>query len=65
MSARERKFQQLWISAILGSFIAFLAIKFIWADDSYSFLLVFLLVGFVINFMISTIRAKKYKEEIV
>lgn len=64
MSDEEKKFQsKLLLSALLGSIIIFFVIKLVWKDASYSLLLLLLMVGFVINFIISIIRSKKQRQD--
>lgn len=64
MSDKEKKFQsRLFLGAVLGSIIIFLVIKLFWKDASYSLLLLLLMVGFVMNFIVSIIRSKKQKQD--
>jgi hypothetical protein len=60
MSDMDTKFQiKLWLSAVFGALIAFGIIKFVWKEASELLLLVFLLVGLLINLLLSTTRKKR------
>lgn len=60
MLEREKKFQiKLWLGVVLGSLVTFVAIKLVWNDVSYLLLLLLLMVGFLINLVISTIKLQK------
>lgn len=64
MSDKEKKFQsRLFLGALLGSIIIFFVIKLFWKDASYSLLLLLLMIGFVLNFIISIIRSKKQRQD--
>lgn len=65
MSDKEKKFQiKLWLSAVLGSLITFFVIKLVWEEVSYLLLLLLLVVGFLINWVISIISSKRKKSNI-
>ncbi|WP_152968524.1 hypothetical protein [Rossellomorea vietnamensis] len=53
----EKTFQmKLWLMAVLGSIALFVVTKYIWEEANNVLLLVYLLVGFLMNFFISKIR---------
>ncbi|XQY92456.1 hypothetical protein ACNRWW_03150 [Metabacillus sp. HB246100] len=65
MPDKEKNFQiRLWVSAVLGSIITFFVIKLVWAEASYMLLLLLLVVGFLINLVISIISSKRKKGDI-
>ncbi|MBN8191789.1 hypothetical protein JI667_06445 [Bacillus sp. NTK074B] len=47
---------RLWLIAVLGSISLFIVTKCIWKEVSDVFLLVYLIVGFLVNAVISKIR---------
>ncbi|ENH95526.1 hypothetical protein J416_15637 [Gracilibacillus halophilus YIM-C55.5] len=54
MEDKKRKLQfKLWLGAVFGSIIAFLIVKLLWKDANPMLLLVFLILGFLINLIIT------------
>ena len=59
----EKTFQvRLWLTAVLGSLALFVATKFIWKEANDALLLVYLVVGFLMNLVVSKIRSMKTGE---
>ncbi|PFG05396.1 hypothetical protein [Bacillus sp. es.034] len=59
----EKTFQMgLWLTAVLGSLALFVATKFIWKEANDVLLLVYLVVGFLMNLVVSKIRSMKTGE---
>ncbi|KGP91304.1 hypothetical protein N780_08195 [Pontibacillus chungwhensis BH030062] len=59
MEDKKRKFQfKLWSGAVLGSIIIFLIVKFLWEDASPMLLLLFLIIGILINFIITLLNQR-------
>ncbi|UTE76634.1 hypothetical protein [Rossellomorea sp. KS-H15a] len=52
----------LWLTAVLGSLALFVATRFIWKEAKDVLLLVYLVVGFLMNFIVSKIRSIKIEE---
>lgn len=60
MVPKENRFQfKLWLGAVLGSILLFIAIKLVWNEVNTALLLVLLMIGFVINWLIMRFRIKK------
>ncbi|GGD13567.1 hypothetical protein [Pontibacillus salipaludis] len=60
MEDKKRKSQlKLWLGAVFWSIIAFLIVKLLWEDANPILLLVFLILGFLINFII-TLRNQSF-----
>lgn len=54
----DKTFQmRLWLTAVLGSLALFIATKIIWKEANDVLLLVYLVVGFLMNFIVSKIRS--------
>lgn len=59
----EKTFQvRLWMTAVLGSIALFVATKIIWKEANDVLLLVYLVVGFLMNFIVSKIRGMRTGE---
>ncbi|WGG44524.1 hypothetical protein [Rossellomorea sp. DA94] len=59
----EKTFQVgLWLTAVLGSLALFVATRFIWKEAKDVLLLVYIVVGFLMNFIVSKIRSIKTEE---
>ncbi|OXS59617.1 hypothetical protein B0G93_110101 [Bacillus sp. V-88] len=59
----EKTFQVgLWLTAVLGSLALFVATKIIWKEANEVLLLVYLVVGFLVNLIVSKIRSMRTEE---
>jgi hypothetical protein len=59
----EKKFQmKLWLIAVLVSLSMFVVTKLLWNGVNDLLLLVYLIVGFLLNFLISILRNLRTKE---
>lgn len=59
----EKTFQmRLWLTAALGSLALFVATKIIWKEANDVLLLVYLVVWFLMNFIVSKIRSMRTRE---
>lgn len=59
----EKPFQVgLWLTAVLGSLAVFVATKIIWKEANDVLLLVYLVVWFLMNFIVSKIRSMRTGE---
>ncbi|WP_061809359.1 hypothetical protein [Rossellomorea vietnamensis] len=61
----EKTFQVglwLWLTAVLGSLALFIATKIIWKEANDVLLLVYLVVGFLMNLIVSKIRSMRTEE---
>lgn len=50
---------KMWLGAVLGSLLAFFIAKVFWNDIPAPFLLVFLIIGYLINFFVSIVMQYK------
>ena len=59
----DKTFQmRLWLTAVLGSLALFIATKIIWKEANDVLLLVYLVVGFLMNLIVSKIRSMRTEE---
>ncbi len=59
----EKKFQmKLWLTAVMASIFMFVVTKLIWKEVNDLLLLVYLIVGFLLNLLISKIIHLKSEE---
>ncbi|MCA0147293.1 hypothetical protein LCD52_00675 [Rossellomorea vietnamensis] len=59
----ERTFQmRLWMTSVLGALALFVTTKIIWKEANEVLLLVYLVVGFLMNFTVSKIRSMRTGE---
>ncbi|WP_377890519.1 hypothetical protein [Alkalihalobacillus sp. R86527] len=50
---------KLWLGAVIMALVAFFITKLVWSDVPTAFLLVYLLVGYLVNFFLTLIVQSK------